>query len=293
MESSTFSGARTIPLERLALGGLHERRRPGWEVSLAEDTEPAVVIDHVVPNPERNTSYYFDVCAYIGNEMVKPIVERSSGLRYLVLKAYRGSWINLLQLLLDNCPDLETINLSGSPYSFQDNFASNDTQLTGSFVALKEFRMSGIASEHTYIAVGKTILRSAATIEVVWIDRDNWGQAEEGANPFHIGTTASWTQSFSVFESIKDYSTVFEQLEKLRLAVKESLWEDCTDGNFNGGGGYWDGYNYYSNYNEFYGIDFDEKDDEDWKPLTAVTPTEEEKTREHAERNHRRAFILQ
>ncbi|KAF9271099.1 hypothetical protein BGZ88_006843, partial [Linnemannia elongata] len=236
-------------------------------------------------------------------------------MRHLVLKAYRGSWINLLQLLLDNCPDLETINLSGSPYSFQDNFASNDTQLTGSFVALKEFRMSGIASEHTYIAVGKMILRSAATIEVVWIDRDNWGQAEEGANPFHIGTTASWTQctrlkelgislkggslmtdyrwevplAFSVFESIKDYSTVFGQLEKLRLAVKESLWEECTDGNFNGGGDYWDGYNYYSNYNEFYGIDFDEKDDEDWKPLAAVTPTEEEKTREHAERNHQRA----
>ncbi|KAH7052864.1 hypothetical protein BKA57DRAFT_456607 [Linnemannia elongata] len=179
--------------------------------------------------------------------------------------------------------------------------------------------MSGIVSEHTYIAVGKMILRSAATIEVVWIDRDNWGQAEEGTNPFHIGTTASWTQctrlkelgislkggslmtdyrwevplAFSVFEPIKDYSTVFGQLEKLRLAVKESLWEVCTDGNFNGGGGYWDGYNYYSNYNEFYGIDFDEKDDKDWKPLTAVTPTEEEKTREHTERNHQRAFILQ
>ena len=182
--------------------------------------------------------------------------------------------------------------------------------------------MSGTMSEQAYLAVARMVVRSAATLEVVWINRRNWMQIDETANPFHIGTTASWTQctrlrelgisrneeslmtayrwelplAFSIFGPIKDYSTVFGQLEKLRLAVKESLWE-CADGYFIGSGDdYWDVYDYYSNYKEFYGIDFDEKDDKDWKPLTAVAPTKEkirEYQRQQAERNHQRAFILQ
>lgn len=118
---------------------------------------------------------------------------------------------------------------------------------------------------------------------------------------------------FSIFEPIMDYSTLFGQLEKLRLAVREPLWEECADGHFVGDEdvywddywedywevywwGYGDDYDDYSHYNEFYGIDFDEKDDEDWKPLTAVPLTEEkfqERQRQLAERSHQRAFIIQ
>ncbi|KAH7052845.1 hypothetical protein BKA57DRAFT_456568 [Linnemannia elongata] len=257
--------------------------------------------------------------------MVNSIVERSSGLRHLVLKAYRGSWINLLQLLLDNCPDLETIDLSGSHYYAQNNFVSNVTQLSGSFAALKEFRMSGIPSEQLYIALGKMVLRSAATLEVVWIDRTCWEQTEEGANPFHIGTAMSWTQctrlkelgiygdrglrmtdyrwdvspSFSIWEPIKDYSTVFGQLERLRLAVNESLWRQCSNlrprAEVPAGYYSWEEYEYY--HDEFYDMELDEKDDKDWKPLRAMTQTEEERTRECqrqlAVRNHQRAFMIQ
>ncbi|KAG0070933.1 hypothetical protein BGZ90_012449 [Linnemannia elongata] len=325
MESSTFSEARPVPLERLALGGLYERRRPGWAILSAEGTEPAVVIDHVVPNPERETSYYSNVWVYISIEMVKSIVERSSGLRHLVLKAYRGSWINLFQLLLDNCPDLETIDLSGSHYYPQNNFVSNVTELSGSFAALKEFRMTGIPSEQLYITMGKMVLRSAATLEVVWIDRTCWEQTEEGANPFHIGTAMSWIQctrlkelgiygdrglrmtdyrwdvspSFSICEPIKDYSTVFGQLERLRLAVNESLWRQCSNirphAEVPAGYYSWEEYEYY--HDEFYDMELDEKDDKDWKPLRAMTQTEEERTRECqrqlAERNHQRAFMIQ
>ncbi|KAK3834211.1 MAG: hypothetical protein JOS17DRAFT_738396 [Linnemannia elongata] len=324
MESSTFSGARTLPLERLALGGLHERQRPGWGLFLEQGTEPAVVIDNVVPNPESYTGYYSNLWAYIKKETVKSFVERSSGLRHLVLKEYNGSWINLLQLLLDNCPDLETIDLSGFSNNFQDSSASSGTQLRGSFAALKEFRMSGPISEQSYTAVAKMILRSAATLEVVWINLNNRDQSGEGANPFHIGTTMSWTQctrlkelgiyrdrgskmtdyrwdmspSFSTLEP-RDYSTVFGQLKKLRLAVKESLWQQCPDRHHPQGvavGQYdWDEYYYY--HHEFYDIHLDEKDDEDWKPLKVVGQTEEERTRDRqrqlAERNHQRAFILQ
>ncbi|KAF9146285.1 hypothetical protein BGX30_001936, partial [Mortierella sp. GBA39] len=316
MESSTFSGARTLPLERLALGVLHERRRPGSVVLSAEGTEPAVVIDNVVLNPERNARYHSYDWAYIGNEMVESFVERSSGLRHLVLKNCRGPWIHLFQLLLDNCPDLETFDISVSSYYFRNNSASNSTQLRGSFAALKEFRMSGQISEQLYAVVAKMVLRSAATLEVVWIDRNNWERTEGGANPFHIGTAMSWTQCtrlkelgiyqdggsqmtdyrwdvsppFSIREPIKDYSTVFGQLEKLRLAVKESLWQECPNRGID-----WYEYNHYRRGS--YSMDLDEKDDLDWKPLKAVAQTEEGRTRERrrqqAKRNHQRAFILQ
>ncbi|KAG9066888.1 hypothetical protein KI688_012800 [Linnemannia hyalina] len=323
MESSTFSGARTLPLERLALGGLHERRRPGWAVLLAKHTEPAVVIDNVVLNPGRNTSYYSNVGSYIGNEIVESIVGRSTGLRHLVLKEYSGSWIDLLQFLLDNCPELETFDVSEDSYHFYNNSTSNGTQLRGSFAALKEFRMSAAISNQVYISVAKMVLRSAATLEVVRIDRNTWDSTGEGAHPFHIGTAMSWTQctrlkelgiyrdrgsqhmtdhpwnvspSFSIWEPIKDYSTVFGQLEKLQLSVKESLWRECPDRNY-----HWDEYDYHHHHHhhhhhDFYSMDLDEKDDEDWKPLKAVAQTKEERTqerqRQQVERNHQRPFIL-
>ncbi|KAG0304911.1 hypothetical protein BGZ97_001306, partial [Linnemannia gamsii] len=193
-------------------------------------------------------------------------------------------------------------------------------QFVGSFPVLKEFTMSGYMSEQLYEAVALMLVQSAATLEVVRIDRENHEQAFDGANPFHIGTTASWTQCtrlrelgilrdigskmtdyhwdiagpLSVWEPIKDYSTVFGQLEKLKLSVRDPLWDQCPD------------LSYVANYietwyeEEDYGqpddSDLDEQDDEDWKPLKTSTQTVEEKTQEHhnrrVERDHKRAFIL-
>ncbi|OAQ35200.1 hypothetical protein K457DRAFT_121180 [Linnemannia elongata AG-77] len=138
----------------------------------------------------------------------------------------------------------------------------------------RHIRFSNLKSHQTW-----TVLRSARLIRSLTIDIADAGW-------FLDNTFGS-----SYYPNLRELHCVdFNYSQKPK---PESLWEECTDGNFNGGGGYWDGYNYYSNYNEFYGIDFDEKDDEDWKPLATVTSTEEEKTREHTERNHQRAFILQ
>ncbi|KAG0322790.1 hypothetical protein BGZ97_004103, partial [Linnemannia gamsii] len=328
-DSSSFCGSRSLPLERLALGGLVSRPKPGWAIRLLdEDTEPTVVIDHVVPNPETYTSYcYFYNWIRIGFKTVRSLVERSSGLRHLVLKEFSGSWIALLQLLLDTCPDLETIDLSGTTHIYpRDNATSTGIiQLRGSFAALKDFRMSSPLSGQSYTAIAKMVIRSAATLEVVSFSRSNWGQMDEGLNPFHIGTTASWTQctrlkelgiyrnggslmtdycwetrtAFSIYEPIQDYSTVFGQLEKLHLAVKEPLWDQCPDGYHIGGVAEWNytwyEFDYY--HDEYFGVYFDEKDDEDWKALKVVAATEEEKNHERrrlqAERNHQRAFIIQ
>jgi hypothetical protein len=243
------------------------------------------------------------------------------------LKEFSGSWIALLQLLLDTCPDLETIDLSGTTHIYpRDNATSTGIiQLRGSFAALKDFRMSSPLSGQSYTAIAKMVIRSAATLEVVSFSRSNWGQMDEGLNPFHIGTTASWTQctrlkelgiyrnggslmtdycwetrtAFSIYEPIQDYSTVFGQLEKLHLAVKEPLWDQCPDGYHIGGVAEWNytwyEFDYY--HDEYFGVYFDEKDDEDWKALKVVAATEEEKNHERrrlqAERNHQRAFIIQ
>lgn len=87
-------------------------------------------------------------------------------------------------------------------------------------------------------------------------------------------------------------------MEKLRLAVKGSLWEEeCSNGHHRRGvaGGYVLN-DYYDYHNEFYDMDFDEKDDENWKPMKAFAKTEDktrERQRQLAERTHQRALILQ
>ncbi|KAG0373826.1 hypothetical protein BGX24_011194 [Mortierella sp. AD032] len=255
-------------------------------------------------------------------EMVKAYVERASGLRHVVIRHFCGSWPVLLQHLLDNCPDLETIELSSSSYNHATHPSGITFQFQGSFTALREFRMSGPVTEQMYAAISKMVVRSSATLEVVWINRRwSWEQlAEEIVNPFHISTTTSWTQCtrlrelglyrlegalmtdpcwdvyppFSIFEATKDYGTVFGQLEKLRLGVKEPLWRECpVDVYPQGGYDSWDEYDYEDDY---YG-NFDEKDDEDWKPLKQVRQSKQERIRELEKqrdvRAHQKAFILQ
>ncbi|KAG0272695.1 hypothetical protein BGZ95_011519 [Linnemannia exigua] len=227
----------------------------------------------------------------------------------------------LLQLLLDNCPDLETIELSGGSYFNADHHSGTLIQLQGSFAALREFRMSGSMTDTMYATISEMVIRSSATLEVAWINRWYWDwSAEEILNPFHINSTTSWTQCtrlkelglyrhegvlmtdpcwdvhppFSVLEATKDYGTVFSQLEKLRIGVREVLWDVCPAGGYPQGG--YDSWGEYDYEDDYYG-NLDENDDEDWKPLKQARQTKQERVREHekqrAERSHQRAFILQ
>ncbi|KAF9156610.1 hypothetical protein BG015_003578 [Linnemannia schmuckeri] len=314
-----FSGARPLPsLERLALG-----KRRLRQATTASTIPAMTIIDQVVPNPENSTKSPCYTWSKVTIEIVQSCVERSSGLRHLVLNGYYGPWPTLLQLLLDNCLNLEIMDLSGFQYGHSVyNYppSSSATQVLGSFAVLKEVRISNV-SLWVYKVVAEVLVRSAATLETVWIEYKNWEQVKGGANPFHIGTTASWTQCmrlrelgiyrhggslmtdyrwdinppFSVEEPIKDYSTVFGRLEKLRLAVRETLWGQCPDRSYIE-------LDYGSWYDEEEDAlcddsDLDEQDDEDWKPLKTVTQTEEEINREcqrqRTKRNHGRAFILQ
>ncbi|KAF9132687.1 hypothetical protein BGW39_011550 [Mortierella sp. 14UC] len=306
-------------LERLVLGEWCSIPTP------ASETEP-LIIDQVIPIPIDESWVGYYPTAAITIDTVKAYAERASGLRHLVIRQFGSLWTSLFQLLLDNCPDLEIIDLSGGSYNNTIDPNDASVQLRGSFVALREFRLSGIMSDQTFTIVSKMLVQSSATLEVLWVNRWNYGRsAEMISNPFHIGTTTSWTQCkrlkelglyqnggvflsdpcweiysrSSTFEAAKNHGTVFGQLEKLRLSVKEPLWWECPDQHNVGGGGnagYDSWYEY--DYEEYYYGHFDEKDDEDWKPLKdVVRKSKEEKIRERekqqAERSHQRAFILQ
>jgi hypothetical protein len=239
----------------------------------------------------------------------------------LVIEQFNGSWSSLLQLFLDNCPDLETINLSGNSFDNAIGYNGAIVQLQGSFVALREFRLSGTISDQMYTVVSKMVVQSSDTLEVLYFDRWHYGRpVEKIANPFHIAIVTSWTRckrlkelglcrqggTFlndpcweahlpSSVEATKDYGTVLGQLEKLRLGVKEQVLQECRNifgGMGNVGHQSWGGYD-----SEEYYSYFDEKDDEDWRPLKdAVRKTKEEKAQEYetrrVERCHQQAFIL-
>ncbi|KAK3839918.1 MAG: hypothetical protein J3R72DRAFT_492251 [Linnemannia gamsii] len=311
-ETVHFAAPPLHQLERLVLGG-----------SAKATTHPLpLIIDQDIPTPDDNEWTRYSPSNPTKIEMVKAYVERAPGLRHVAIRRFCGSWPVLLQHLLDNCPDLETIELSSSSYNHATHPSGITFQFQGSFTALREFRMSGPVTEQMYAAISKMVVRSSATLEVVWINRRwSWEQlAEEIVNPFHINTTTSWTQCtrlrelglyrqegalmtdpcwdvyppFSIFEATKDYGTVFGQLEKLRLGVKEPLWRECpVDEHPQGGYDSWDEYDYEDDY---YG-NFDEKDDEDWKPLKQVRQSKQERIRElekqRDERAHQKAFILQ
>ncbi|KAG0372273.1 hypothetical protein BGX24_000475 [Mortierella sp. AD032] len=313
-----FSSARALKLERLALGRLHSQPSAEELATTPTSEPPPVVIDGIEIDADPYEQYWYSSSAKTGIETVKSFAEQASGLRHLVVKDYLGSWSSLLQLLLDNCPDLETIELTGdSYYNISAHSARADTQLRGYFPALKEFRMMGAISEQMYTVISKMVVRSSATLEVVWINCTNWQQPEgEILNVFHIETSTSWTQCTRLKElglhryggllmtdpcwddeATTDSGMVFGQLEKLRLGVKEPLWRECSDQHHVGGtteAGYGDWGEFE---NEDYYIHFDERDDEDWKPLEEARQTKQEKIwerdKQQAERAHQRAFIHQ
>ncbi|KAK3832325.1 MAG: hypothetical protein J3R72DRAFT_454152 [Linnemannia gamsii] len=137
------------------------------------------------------------------------------------------------------------------------------------FTKLKEFRIEGEWPDSTQRAVARLVSRSVDTLEIVWFDRGQYYALVETANPFHIDAETSWTcctqlkelvlcqvgglqmsdycwdapyghhsrctsSSTSTVSGIlterkEDYSAAFNRLEKLRLSVKEPLWEDCPN----------------------------------------------------------------
>ncbi|KAF9912721.1 hypothetical protein EC991_009457 [Linnemannia zychae] len=314
-------------LERLVLG----QRDP--RVSEMDSTEP-LIIDPVNPSPPDEGWIGYYPYYTIGISTVRSYLERAQGLRYLVIEHYCGYWKNLLQVIIDNCPDIETIRLSSN--SHDNNIVTHATgvPLRGSFGALREFRMTGPMSDQLYNTISRMVIQSASTLEIVWFDRWNYSIPTEdisNRNPFHIGTTTSWTRCerlkelslyrkggalmtdhcwdigpvSPVFEVSIDYGIVFSQLEKLRFRLKEVLWRECPD-RYHLGVGPEVAFNWEDNDEDWYTDQdeeeyyayFDEKDDEDWKPLKNVaSKTKEEKIREHekklAERLHQRAFIIQ
>ncbi|KAF9156615.1 hypothetical protein BG015_003583 [Linnemannia schmuckeri] len=86
----------------------------------------------------KPTSFYYYNHANVRTETIRSIVERSSRLQHLVLKEYIGSRKILLQFLLNNCPDLKTIDLSGNTYHYNPHLNTSSPASWTQCTRLKE-----------------------------------------------------------------------------------------------------------------------------------------------------------
>ncbi|KAG0291233.1 hypothetical protein BGZ97_005955, partial [Linnemannia gamsii] len=186
------------------------------------------------------------------------------------------------------------------------------------FAKLREFKIEGGWSSSTNKAIMELVSRSADTLEIAWIDCAAWPAEDESKNPFHISTETSWTLCTQLKELVlyyqggslmsdycwdafkghpratsdasegeeEDYSVAFSRLEKLRLSVREPLWQECSDGHHTGNSD-WSDILY----------------DGNWHPITHEvprrTPDEDIRARElkrasqRKDREHQLAFVLQ
>ncbi|KAF9934269.1 hypothetical protein FBU30_002687 [Linnemannia zychae] len=320
-------GNATLPqIERLTLGEISSRKR--YLSQRAPDTLPAIIDSEDEMALEQYDPYhdYFYASNKIKMKAITPIVEKASRLRFLTIKGYSGSWLDLFDVLLDNCLEMETIDLQGCSYFDAYTHSSTVTHLfRGLFSVLREFRLDGVMSEQIYTIIAKLVVRSASTLERVQISRYSHDQTTEISNPFHIGTYTSWIHCtrlkelrlynnggiritdhhweyyppYSVIETDENYSYALGQLKKLQLSLKEPLeqvYPDCCCVN-TASSAYidydsWDSEDYYD-----CGYDRDEVDDIVWKPLKYSPHKEkEEKAQEEQRqlpiRRHQLNFII-
>ncbi|KAF9295291.1 hypothetical protein BGZ88_002379 [Linnemannia elongata] len=238
------------------------------------------------------------------------LIKRAPRLRDLALQDLCGNLQDILQRLLTSCPDVETIDLSAKDTDAHDG-DNNETATTitspgstGSrFTKLKEFRIEGEWSSSTHQVIAELVSRSTDTLEIAWFDRSSWQTITDTANPFHVGTEASWTRCTQLKELVlyqergclisdycwnapthsrttsdaveEDCSTIFSRLEKLKLSVLDPLWQECGE-------------------IEWGAVGFD-----DWNDVPAMIPEDDVRSREwkqatqRKEWEHRMAFILQ
>ncbi|KAG0270952.1 hypothetical protein BGZ95_001320 [Linnemannia exigua] len=199
------------------------------------------------------------------------------------------------------------------------------------FTKLKEFRIEGEWPESTQRAVARLVSRSVDTLEIVWFDRGQHHDVlEQTANPFHIDAETSWTRCTQLKELVlyqlggfsmsdycwdapgdhhprhasssasivsdvlkekEDYPTAFNRLEKLRLSVREPLWEECPYHYHQGSRMFLDAWSsaveYEQGWNEIR---------HNVPPRTAEDGSrarELEKERQKKDREHQIAFVLQ
>ncbi|KAH7056093.1 hypothetical protein BKA57DRAFT_531805 [Linnemannia elongata] len=244
-EFRTPADFRTTPLpclKRLCLPGKRQRVTSHW--------------DQTAEHPPRHWRAFLE--DYFRSSYVVPLLQRMPRLREFVLRKFHGRGKELMQVLVDFCPDLETIDLYINESQDSEDGGVATDPLRGTFAQLNEFRMQGSLPEVTQLDISLLVARSRETLEIVWLHGHNFSNLMF-ASPFHIGTKASWTQCTRLKELVlhrwgrseaqmtdscwnipgisspsagiveEDDSMMFPQLEKLRLTVKEPLWEKCPD----------------------------------------------------------------
>lgn len=137
--------------------------------------------------------------------LIIPLTSQSPHLSKLAIAGYHGYPNTLFQSLVDSCPDMDTIHLSGTnfthhptmhlprdiPFIQADEWGAVEdrTPLTGMFGRLKEFMVAGFANsvwtDSGYEDVSGLLVRSTETLERVYIQSDDGGWSYP--TPFRAG----------------------------------------------------------------------------------------------------------
>lgn len=306
-------------LERLCLRGPQEQATSHWQ--------EAFIPSPFSPARRYIYSNYLDLEAKVmirrSHRLRNFILRHYYGklkdlVRYLAVACPDVETIDILStdanLIVD---DLDNNNGGG------DTTQATTTPMTtrSYFTKLKDFRIEGAWSHSTNQAIVELVSQSADTLEIAWFNCGAWRVANEATSPFHIDTMTSWTLCTQLKELVlyyqrgslmsanywdapsnhphaisgsseeeEDYSAAFSRLEKLRLSVRESLWQECSDGYHTGvvfGEDEWRAEGY----------------DDDLQPITLEVPMrtpnddirvrELERITQRKEREHQLAFVLQ
>lgn len=134
--------------------------------------------------------HYFQSPSY-PEKVILPRLRHSPRLQELVLGGYSGRAQHLVQTLFESCPDLEVLDLGGSDSNFEHagfTYAGDEPLAEGRMLSkLRTFRLRS----HTYswrmqdqIALSEIMVRSASTLEVVWLEASDSERGWATLSPF-------------------------------------------------------------------------------------------------------------
>ncbi|KAF9133174.1 hypothetical protein BGW39_010387 [Mortierella sp. 14UC] len=160
------------------------------KICLRTDSSGPESIWHV-EDARNSWEYYHQSCSY-PERLVLPLLKRSPRLQELILGGYAGRPQTLVPTLLESCPELEVLDFGGSDPN-NENEDSYTDELgqplpEGMLSRLRTFRLRGHCeswSTRDQFAMAEMVMaRSAATLEVLWLEASNFNRGWALLNPF-------------------------------------------------------------------------------------------------------------
>ncbi|KAF9925421.1 hypothetical protein FBU30_004777 [Linnemannia zychae] len=203
-------------LERCCLSGPQKRVTNHWQ-------EDKFFPSMFTPPRQYEIDFFYD-------SVSTAIVRRSPQLKDFCLRGHCGDLKWLVRLLVNTCPDLESIEIASREFLEEqviENEADDaaalseaETQETGPyFKKLREFRLKGEMTLSTKAMITQLVSLSHDTLEIVWFDHGSEHRTDHSniRNPFHINDRTSWTQCRKLRELVL--------YQEGGLAMKDYRWD--------------------------------------------------------------------